>query len=284
MPSENLTQYYEDHFKQGYMEEWPTEKIKKIQWVINALSLPEQGRALDFGCGNGVLTDIIRQALPNWQVYGTDLSTTAIKNAQQWFPKAHFFTADTAQAHHGQFDLLFSHHVLEHVETLIPTLAQMNQFLKADGRMLHCLPCGNPGSLEYQLAHMIQNGIEADRGGCFFFEGAEHLRRMTSKELIELACPHGFIVEKAFFANQSLGAIDWITASKPALVLKITNHARAIDATAKHKLFRWRLGLLSLNLLRMPALIVHNFLTRRQKRGKHYLLFVGAVPFYALPE
>lgn len=282
MQTENLTQYYDDHFKQGYMEEWPIEKINKIKWIINKLTLPDRGIALDFGCGNGVLTNIMQQCLPNWEVYGTDLSGIALVNAAQWFPKCHFFSADTAEAHTGRFDFVFSHHVLEHVENLLPTFAQLTQFLNPHGRMLHCLPCGNPGSLEHDLARLVQNGIDSSRANCFYFEGAEHLRRLTSDGLIELARPHGFIVDKAFYANQFLGAIEWITASKPTLVLKITNPAQGIDPTAKRQLLGWRCGLLTLNLLRMPALIVHNFYSRHTKRGKHYLLLMGALPFYLI--
>ena len=63
--------FYEDRYEQGYMDEWPVEKKRKVLEVIQELQLPAIGYALDFGCGNGVLTEIIRQALPSWKIYGT---------------------------------------------------------------------------------------------------------------------------------------------------------------------------------------------------------------------
>lgn len=84
-------EFYEDRYKQGYMDEWPIEKKRKIFEVIQELPLPAKGEALDFGCGNGVLTEIIRQALPAWKIFGTDLSKKAIDNAKIRYPGCTFF-------------------------------------------------------------------------------------------------------------------------------------------------------------------------------------------------
>src|SRR5262249_20699295 len=65
---QNSMAFYEARYQQGYMEDYSPEAKQRIFDVIRALDLPREGAALDFGCGNGVLTDIIRQALPNWKI------------------------------------------------------------------------------------------------------------------------------------------------------------------------------------------------------------------------
>ena len=74
--------FYENRYISGYMETWPIEREERLLDVIAHLDLPVTGKALDFGCGNGVLTEVIRQALPSWKVYGTDISNKAINKEE----------------------------------------------------------------------------------------------------------------------------------------------------------------------------------------------------------
>ena len=84
-------EFYKERYEKGYIDEWPIEKKRKIFEVIQELQLPAIGEALDFGCGNGVLTEIIRQALPSWAIYGTDIIKKAVKNATIRYPNCTFF-------------------------------------------------------------------------------------------------------------------------------------------------------------------------------------------------
>ena len=67
MPTPNLTdketavEFYDKRYEEGYMEEWDDNKKQKVREVISSLNLPVKGKALDFGCGNGVFTNIIKQ-------------------------------------------------------------------------------------------------------------------------------------------------------------------------------------------------------------------------------
>src|ERR1700676_1908723 len=87
-------QFYEDRFENGYMDEWTRESKERIFSVINELDLPPNGRALDYGCGNGVFTEIMREALPQWDIFGCDISEKAIANAKNRFPECTFFVSD----------------------------------------------------------------------------------------------------------------------------------------------------------------------------------------------
>src|SRR4030043_764330 len=59
-----VVDFYQKRYAQSYMDEWPIEKKKRVYQLIRDLGLPNVGKAIDFGCGNGVLTNVIKQALP----------------------------------------------------------------------------------------------------------------------------------------------------------------------------------------------------------------------------
>lgn len=57
MDQNTAVEYYNERYSHGYMAQWPDDKRQRIAGIIRALDLPPQGDALDFGCGNGALTD-----------------------------------------------------------------------------------------------------------------------------------------------------------------------------------------------------------------------------------
>ena len=249
-------EFYEERYEQGYMEEWPAERKRRLFQVLSELSLPEQGDALDFGCGNGVLTEIVRQALPKWNVVGTDLSDTAVRNARARFPRCEFVTADALDR---KFDFLFTHHVLEHVFDLPAALAEMDRYLKPRAAMLHIAPCGNAGSFEHGVCLLRRDGIDEKLEGRFFYEDEGHVRRLTTDRLAQLCADRGFELARELYANQRAGAIDWITNTTPAFVRRFTDAARAVDADAARRLRRVRRKLALIAAARLPARVLREF-------------------------
>ena len=179
-------EFYEDRYEQGYLEEWPIEKKRKIFEVIQDIQLPAKGEALDFGCGNGVLTEIIRQGLPSWKIFGTDISNKAVSNARLSYPKCTFFEANSPDFTQKKFDFIFTNHVFEHVFNLTEVFNQMNEYLKPKSSMLHFLPCGNEGSYEYNICLLRKDGINTELAKRFFFEDEGHVRRLTTDEFCKL--------------------------------------------------------------------------------------------------
>jgi SAM-dependent methyltransferase len=239
-------EFYEDRYEKGYMEEWDDLKKNKVKEVLKELNLPSKGKALDFGCGNGVFTRLIKDIFPDWEVYGVEISSIAVKNARKRIPDCLFFEAKEAAAYFGQFDFLFSHHVIEHVQDINETFDIINAYLKKTSSQLHVLPCGNVGSYEYELSILKRNGIEKEKDNRFFFEEPGHLRRLTTKEFAEYESNFGFKLENAWYSNQTDGAINWITKSSPRFVKKLTDSTDALDINAKEKLEKLRKYLLSL--------------------------------------
>src|SRR5215510_14767755 len=94
------TKFYEDRFTKGYVNEWPLEKKQRDKQVVGSLGLPDSGIALDYGCGNGVLTAVLQEALPNWTIEGGDLSETAVANSSARYPHLRFFVLTERNIRH----------------------------------------------------------------------------------------------------------------------------------------------------------------------------------------
>jgi trans-aconitate methyltransferase len=245
-------EFYDQRYEEGYMEEWESAKKEKVKEIIRSLHLPATGKALDFGCGNGVFTNILKQELPEWEIYGVEISPTAIENAKLKFPNCNFFGIAEAGKYQHFFELVFSHHVIEHVQNLEETFGIIDSYLKPCSYQLHILPCGNQGSLEHKISSLKKNGIDASLENRFFFEEPGHLRRMTSDEFVAHENKIGFKLTSAYYTNQYEGAINWITKSSPRFVKKLTDESDAISPEAKTELLRLRKKLLPLTYLQFP--------------------------------
>lgn len=274
------TDFYEKRYSTGYMDEWPVEKKWRVFDIIKNLNLPETGEALDFGCGNGVFTRIIQQALPHWRIYGCDISQVAIENARKRFPGCNFFLLGDESYKDKKFDFLFSHHTLEHVLDIVRTCDEMVLYLKDSSSMLHILPCGNKGSFEYKLCLLIKDGIDYGRGGRFYFEDEGHLRRLTTEQLNDLFKKSSFNLSKDFYSNQYYGAIDWITRASPFFVWRFINPARAKNQDSRRQLLKLNIVLITLNLWRTPVNIFAKIINKYRRTLLNYLTLVFcAIPY-----
>ncbi len=271
--------YYEERYAQGYMEKFPVELKEKIFEVIHELQLSENGEALDFGCGNGRLTEVIKQALPKWQVYGTDVSNVAIEKAKKSYPNCTFFVTGDKEFADKKFDFMFTHHVLEHVYNLRQVFDEMHNCLKTTSAMLHILPCGNEGSFEYSICRLRKDGVNSELENRFFFEEEGHVRRLNTEQLSNLCSEKGFALTKEYYSYQYHGAINWITQSGPGFVRTLTDISSAIDEDAKRKLQKLRYYLLGISMIRY-AVQVESKWNKRDKTVKDYILLLGGLAPY----
>ena len=133
-------------------------------------------------------------------------------------PAARFEVLDAAfvDAHRGRFDLVFSHHVLEHVFDLDATVRDLAALVAAGGRMVHALPCGNAGRLAHWLCRQRPGGVDAGRGNRFFFEESSHLRRLRTDDLRAAFAAHGFALTGAAYGYHRFGVLRLMTEMTPA--------------------------------------------------------------------
>jgi len=204
-------QFYEERYKDGYMDEWPEWKKLRIIEIFSELNLPKKGKALDFGCGRGIFTHVLKRALPEWEVTGCDISKVAIEDAELKFPACRFSQISKLHEAKEEFDLIFSHHVLEHVANIKESINDISKLQAPKGIMLHVLPCGNKGSLEHNLANSLPDGVNKELGNRFYFEDTGHMRRLTSGQLDQLFKDENYSSLNSWFANHEFGSLEWMS-------------------------------------------------------------------------
>ncbi len=194
-------------------------------------------------------------------MFGTDLSATAIASAAASHPECGFFPLEAPSIRPKSADLVFTHHVLEHVLSVPDTLGDIDAYAKPEAAMLHVLPCGNSGSLEYNVCRLTRDGIDDSHGGRFFFEDEGHLRRLTSDQLSTMCAAFGYRTSRAYFANQFSGAVYWISQTSPRFIREFADPRRAIDSSAARRLMVLRL------MLFLPATV--SMIVRVWERALH---------------
>lgn len=272
--------FYEERFAKGYVEEWPIEKKQRLIDLLRELPLPERGRGLDFGCGNGVLTSVLAEALPKWTIEGADVSEIAIRHATIRYPQCCFFLFHEDRMPVGSYDLVFTHHVLEHVYDLDLTWNALVRLLGSKGNMVHILPCGNEGSFEFRLCSLRKGGIDAAKGNRFFFEDEGHLRRLCTEDLQRRAMDQGFLLQKEYYSNQWFGAVDWITQSPLSFVRDISDPKLALAQSSQRWIFALR-GVLLVFWWARFLVAEHGRIRAKHPKGiKHYAFLIGSAPVY----
>lgn len=238
--------FYESRYSDGYMGYWSDFEKNRMKELIRELKLPASGKALDYGCGRGIFTGLIRDCLPGWEIYGCDISAEAVRFATATQSGMQFSVIGDGSLSGIKFDFIHTHHVLEHVFNLEETIENLCSLSATSCAMIHTVPCCQPGSLEYKISAMREGGIHPTSGK-FFFEDEAHLRRLTEEQAIGLFRPFGFKKEKSYFANRLHGAYLWMAESTLGLVKNFTDpgpvkqpdNKRYVRALRKRMLFNW---------------------------------------------
>ena len=142
---------------------------------------------LDFGCGGGAHLESVREAHPNWNLYGLDNSEIACKAVEQKGFKV--FCGDIADVSlpENYFDHIHMGSVVEHVSDPKYVMSRLNRSLRTGGTVLIRTP--NFASLARVLFGKFWQALDTPR----------HLFLFTKKTLERLLVGTGFKVKKVSF-------------------------------------------------------------------------------------
>ena len=139
--------------------------------------------ALDIGCGDGNHT----QWLENYahKVYGSDYNLTRLQRAKSVLGENRLVLADVTDypAANNTFDLVFFHHVLEHIPADKQALSEVHRILKPGGVLVLGVP--NEGAAWWQLAYKLQPRLR---------ETTDHVQFYTMDSLREKVLQNDFEV------------------------------------------------------------------------------------------
>jgi SAM-dependent methyltransferase len=114
-----------------------------IELPVLARALPRSGLGLDIGCGDGVLTGILRDLIgADWSLVGIDPDPAEIALAEQSgvYKQLHGTGADRIPQPDRTFDFAFANSVLEHIPNLSSCLGELARCLKPGGLFLATVP------------------------------------------------------------------------------------------------------------------------------------------------
>ena len=146
-------------------------KVKLLQERANSDAL----KILDFGCGIGRSIKFLEQAFPDAKIFGTDVSKSSLKKAQEDHSNSYFFQLNDAHEYKSQFDVIFIAGVFHHIHPKLRqgVMQQLLEMLTDDGELF--IFEHNP--LNPVTRHMVNN--------CPFDEDAVLLKPIEFIKLFE---------------------------------------------------------------------------------------------------
>lgn len=274
---------YDERYAGDYMDSdaysvWGHGDLRSRQ-VMETLKLAgiRPRTLLDYGCGVGGWIGFLSSTYPDAQIAGVDISSVAIEKARKRFPNLRFETFGGAATPFAneEFDLVFSYHVLEHVDDIEASAAEIARVLRYGGYAVIIFPCGNVGSfLDRTMGRLKDARVPAPDGrSVLFFEVADgHVRRMTSRDTVAIfeACRLQAVAQ--LFSGHFFGTVDWLCrGTGPAYINKVFAGRPATGRIAKLRLEATRRTLLAIH-----RLIGKNSLdlTRRRNPLKQVAVYV----------
>jgi 2-polyprenyl-3-methyl-5-hydroxy-6-metoxy-1,4-benzoquinol methylase len=110
-----------------------------VQRLHAASLLPDRGRMMDFGCGNGGLLRSFAAVFKEWTMAGLELYDDRRKEIESIERVECLYTPPMAGVP-GSFDLVTFSHALEHIESPLDRLIQIRDKLKPNGLVLIQVP------------------------------------------------------------------------------------------------------------------------------------------------
>jgi len=152
-----------------------------LEKLFPKLSSSKFKMALDIGCGDGNHT----QWLENYaeKVFGSDYNLTRLQRAKARLGENRLVLADVTDypAADNTFDLVFFHHVLEHVPDDVKALSEVHRILKPGGVLILGVP--NEGAAWWRLAYKLQPRMR---------ETTDHVQFYTMDSLREKVMANDF--------------------------------------------------------------------------------------------
>ncbi len=120
-----------------------------IPFIEEAIDLPDQGKVLEIGCGEGGVLKAFTER--GWQAVGVDLAgeklalanqlmSEQVKNGQLRLINQNIYAPEFKKTFKGQFDLIILKDVIEHIPDQAHLLSYLHTFLADKGNIFFAFP------------------------------------------------------------------------------------------------------------------------------------------------
>jgi len=215
---------YEDVFM-GVRGEKPKTYFRSFKEDYRLRSLVEtielnRGKLLDIGCGGGMLTESLPYYFPKANIFGCDISRTAIEYAAKFGSgKVRYDQIQNNRFPYKDniFDACICFDVLEHVPDVSLFLKEARRVLKKGGKFFLIVPCEGQ---QFTYTWFFQR-IHLGENLTFRYLGHIH-PEFTHKEVISLLQKHGFSIQKKTYSEHIFyQLLQFLVLFLPKILLEI---------------------------------------------------------------
>lgn len=134
--------YYDHGIEHNLLQKiWHAKRFREVELFSKNIN----GKVLDIGCHAGLFTKKILDNSKIQQIYGIDISRSAISLAQKRIKNGKFFVADARSLPFKDdfFDYVFCIEMLEHVQNPQKVIREIKRVLKNNGQGTILVPTDN---------------------------------------------------------------------------------------------------------------------------------------------
>jgi len=149
----------------GESEHWSDRRFRSLARNVARCLPVSEGRCLDAGCGEGLVSFAIGSDRPGITLYGADISATRLARAASRVPASRLVAGDLLRLpwRTGSFDAVVCCEVLEHLPDPGAVVEELFRVMKEDGTLLVTVPdrqrlkwymCPQCGTKVYKDGHV----------------------------------------------------------------------------------------------------------------------------------
>jgi SAM-dependent methyltransferase len=110
-----------------------------VEFIVKNAKNADAGKLIDIGCGNGSALKNLSGAMPNWSLYGSELSDSAQAGLQRLPNFVELYTRPVSEISE-RFDIVTMIHALEHMPDPFASLQEAAGLLNRDGALFVEIP------------------------------------------------------------------------------------------------------------------------------------------------